>query len=191
MNGINSYDPQKNRWETMMPNEGDTEDGLPNYLVWDLYADEQNRIWIVSDVWEFSVYDPASKKFTFYDWPACKEQRQFDTFPAYRSIHKIARKTNTSFWLATTIGLFSLDIQSGKFQFHGAGFTGSIKDLQYDTNNKTVYLVTEQGKVYCYDEKTGLYTAIKVASPILLCIGKETATRPVNYNWHILPDCWK
>src|SRR5688572_24797793 len=69
MNGINSYDPQKNRWETMMPNEGDTEDGLPNYLVWDLYADEQNRIWIVSDVWEFSVYDPASKKFTFYDWP--------------------------------------------------------------------------------------------------------------------------
>jgi signal transduction histidine kinase/ligand-binding sensor domain-containing protein len=164
MNGINSYDPQKNRWETMMPNEGDTEDGLPNYLVWDLYADEQNRIWIVSDVWEFSVYDPASKKFTFYDWPACKEQRQFDTFPAYRSIHKIARKTKTSFWLATTIGLFSLDIQSGKFQFHGAGFTGSIKDLQYDTNNKTVYLVTEQGKVYCYDEKTGLYTAIKVTS---------------------------
>jgi signal transduction histidine kinase/ligand-binding sensor domain-containing protein len=139
-------------------------DGLPNHIIWDLHVDEQNRIWIVSDVWELSVYDPASKKITYFDWPSFKGQSQFDGFPRYRSIQKMAVKNENEWWLATTIGLFSVNKQSGVFRFYGAGFSGSIKDLQYDPENQTVYLVTERGRVFCYDEKTNLYSEIKTTT---------------------------
>lgn len=160
MNGLNSYNPANNRWETMMPNGSDVGEDLPSYLIWDLLTDD-NRLWIVSDVWELSVYDPATKKFTYFDWPAAKQQAQFDSYPRYRSIQKIERKSGHEFWLATTIGLFSLDTRSGKFSFYGSGYGGTVKDLQYDAENKTVFIVTENGTIFSYDERNSQYRELK------------------------------
>jgi ligand-binding sensor domain-containing protein len=162
LNGLNTYDQQKNRWETLLPTG--RKDGLPNAIIWDLHVDEQDQIWIVSDVWELSVYDPATKKFRYFDWPSCKRQPQFDSFPRYRSIQKIVRKNENEYWLGTTIGLFSVNKQTGIFRFYGARFSASIKDLQYDTENQTAYLVTERGRVFCYDERNNQYSELKMTS---------------------------
>ena len=164
VDGLNIYDPRINWWETMMHRSSDVKGGLPSYSIWDLFVDERNRIWIVSDVWELSVHDPVTKKITYYDWPSFKQQKIFDLSPRYRSIQKIERKNEYEWWLATTIGLFSVHIQSGKFQFYGAGYGGSIRDIKYDRENKNVFTVTENGKLFCYDEEKNFYEEMKAAS---------------------------
>ena len=160
MAGLNIYDPETGSWETMMP-VSDIENDLPNYIIWDLDIDEHNHIWIVSDAWELSVYNPVTKKFTYYDWPSFKQQKMFDGLSRYRSIQKIVRKNETEWWLATTIGLCSMNIQSGQFKFYGSGYTASVKDLKYDSHYNLVFLVIENGQLFCYDEKKKFYQQIK------------------------------
>ncbi|MEI9809954.1 MAG: two-component regulator propeller domain-containing protein [Bacteroidota bacterium] len=94
--GLNIYDPVTNHWETMMPSSSDVKGDLPSYLIWDLFADEKNRIWIVSDVWDLSVYDPVKKKIIYYDWPAVMQQEQYSKASRYRTIQKIERKMKTN-----------------------------------------------------------------------------------------------
>lgn len=157
MSGLNIYDPVSNHWETLMPADTDSKTDLPNYLIWDLQVDDKNRIWIVSDVWELSFIDPATRKITYYDWPSVWKEKRFANASLYRSIQKIERRNDYEWWLATTIGLFSVSIESRKFEFHGSGPTGSIRDLKYDELKNRVYTVTENGLLYCYDEKTDRY----------------------------------
>ncbi|MDF2190339.1 two-component regulator propeller domain-containing protein [Paraflavitalea sp. CAU 1676] len=163
LNGLNSYNPKTNHWETLKPTGG--RDGIPNYIIWDLHADEKNRLWIVSDVWQLSVYDPATKKIRYFDdWPAIHQQPPFDSFPRYRSIQKITDRNEQEYWLGTTIGLFSVNKQSGKLRFYGAGFSGTVKDLQYDRTTQSAFLVTEHGQLFCYDEKANRYAEIKITN---------------------------
>lgn len=163
MAGLNIYDPASDRWETMMPLSSDVKGDLPSYFIWDLFVDENNGIWIVSDVWDLSVYDPVTKQFTYYDWPSVRRQPQFDSFPGYRSIQKIEQKNKDEWWLATTIGLFSVHAKSGQFTFYGSGYSASIKDLKYDKNSKNVFLVTETGRLFCFNERSGAYQEMKPA----------------------------
>jgi signal transduction histidine kinase/ligand-binding sensor domain-containing protein len=162
MSGLNIYDPTSDRWETMMPASTDVKTDLPNYLIWDLCVDEKNRIWIVSDVWELSVIDPLTRKITYYNWPSVWEEQRFATAPLYKSIQKIERKSENEWWLGTTIGLFSVNIQSGGFQFYGAGSTGSIRDLKYDKVHGKVFTVSENGQLFCYEEKTQRYYPLNI-----------------------------
>ncbi len=90
LNGLNIYEPQKNRWQTLLPTG--KKDGLPNSIIWDLHVDEKDRIWIASDVWELSMYDAAAQKFTYFDWPSFKLQPQFDSFPRYKVYSKNSKK---------------------------------------------------------------------------------------------------
>ncbi|HEY6503348.1 MAG TPA: two-component regulator propeller domain-containing protein [Chitinophagaceae bacterium] len=161
MSGLSIYNPATDQWEIMMPPGGEIK-GLPSYIIWDLSVDEMNRVWIASDVWDFSVYDPAVEKFTYYNWPSFIGQKQFSAFPRYRSIQKITRKSKNEWWLATTIGLFSVDIITKQFQFYGSGFNGNIRALEYDRENGNVFLVTESGKSFYYNEKNRLYEEIKI-----------------------------
>jgi signal transduction histidine kinase/ligand-binding sensor domain-containing protein len=170
MAGLNIYDPVTNLWETIMPNGNDPPNGLPSFIVWDLAIDEHNKIWIVCDVWQFSVYDPITKKFSYFNWASFSRQKKFETFPRYRSIQKITRKSGHEWWLGTTIGLFSLNIRSGEFQFHGGDYGDNLMDIKYvvgaNTNNGggagNVFSITEDGQLFCYNEIKKLYTKLPV-----------------------------
>ncbi len=160
ISGLNMYDPLTNRWETIMPAGSDQKNDLPSYILWDLEVDENNCIWIVSDVWDLSMYDPVTKKFTYYDWPAAKQQQQFSAASRYRSIKKIVRKNNHEWWLGTTIGLFSVAIQSGEFTFYGAGYNGDIRDIQYNLPGEDVFVTAENGRLFNYYERQKQYKEI-------------------------------
>jgi signal transduction histidine kinase/ligand-binding sensor domain-containing protein len=170
MAGLNIYDPVTNLWETMMPDGNDPPNGLPSFIIWDLEVGENNKIWIVSDIWSFSMYDPITKKFTYYDWHSFNEQKRFESFPRYRSIQKIVRKNENEWWLGTTIGLFSVDTRSQKFQYYGGGYGDNIMDIQYVKDKGNILLITERGKLFCYDEVMKLYKELPVtqqAYPVL------------------------
>ena len=162
MAGLNIYDPATNHWEVIMPDPRDSHLGIPSSIIWDLAVDKNNKILIVSDVWELSVYDPVVKKFSYYNWPTFRDQEIFKSFARYRSIQKILPKSENEWWLGTTIGLFSLNSQSGQFQFYGGGYEDNIVDIKYDKPNGSVFLVTESGLLFCYDETKKLFKEILI-----------------------------
>lgn len=180
MAGLSIYDPETNHWETMMPSGSDIKNDLPSYLIWDLFVDENNSIWIVSDVWDLSVYDPVAKKFTYYDWPSVREQPRFNKLSGYRSIQKIERKNETEWWLATTIGLFSLDTRSKQFTFHGSGYTGSVKDIKYDKLHNIVFTVTEDGSLFSFDVNKNLYMENQVSYQVFPAVAWNRETEIKN-----------
>ena len=158
MEGLNIYDPATGQWETMMPNG--TRNGLPSYIIRDLHFEENGRVWIVSDVWDLSLYDPITKQFTYFDWTAFHQQSQFKHFPPYRSILKIIPKSKNEYWLGTSIGLCSVDRTSGKFQFHGGAYDDEILDIKYDPQLSNVFLTGKNKLVYCFDEEIQSFSTI-------------------------------
>lgn len=166
-NGLNCYDDASGKWQNILPTNSSVKDDLPSYLLWNLETDVHNKLWIVSDVWELSYLNTVSKKYTYFNWPAVKTQSPFNKIQGYKSIQKIIRKNEQECWLGTTIGLFSVNTLTGKFSFYGSGYSTSVVDLKYDLQKKQVYLVTENGQIFCYREPEKKYTEIK---PVLQTI---------------------
>ena len=71
-------------------------------------------------------------------------------------------KTEHEWWLGTTIGLFSLDIRSGQFTFYGGGYGENIIDIRYDNAKGNVFIVTESGLLFCYNEIEKIYKEIAI-----------------------------
>lgn len=151
MEGLNRYDPKTNHWDNIVPDAAETRNDLPNFIVWDIKA-ENNKIWIACDVFEFSQYDPVSKKFTYFDWPHFASRDKNLSTLNYRSIRKFAPAGKHSFWLATTGGLVWLDVLSGQFSFIAATQSDEVTDIAYDSIGKKVYLTCGDGELLVYDE---------------------------------------
>lgn len=158
MDGLNIYDPIADKWETIMPDGTST--GIPSYLIHDLCTDEEGRIWIVSDVWRLSRYDPSTKTFNYFNWPAFKQQPVFNGMPIYRTILKIKPRNKSEYWLATNIGLCSVNSVTGQFRLHGI-CRDEIRDIQYDRERGTVFMTGKSDVLYCYDEQQDVFTTIQ------------------------------
>lgn len=159
--GLNKYDPQKKQWQHWKAGIKDNPNYLPSSLIWDIHCDENGLLWIASDKFEFSSYDPKTKKFTYYDWPAfAKKQFATQGKPGYYSIKKILPKNGHAFWLGTNMGLASLDIQTGQFSFHGGGFNAEISDLRFDSIGNRVMLSIQGGSLYSFDPFTEKFSVL-------------------------------
>jgi ligand-binding sensor domain-containing protein len=161
MEGLNYYDPTKDHWECLVPDPDNEGGEIPNYIVWDIWFDKNDLLWIASDVFEFCSYDPHSKDFTYYDWPGfARANLNFPGFGKYNSIQKFVARNDHSFWLATTKGLVSLDIKTSQFSLIGGDYYASVIDLQYDTEHKRIFLSTEKGQLFQYDEPANSYSKL-------------------------------
>ncbi|HEV7781725.1 MAG TPA: two-component regulator propeller domain-containing protein, partial [Chitinophagaceae bacterium] len=164
MEGLNIYNPATNTWECMRPDTDRSQHSIPNFIIWDIEIDKQDRVLIAPDVFEFCQYDIRTKKFIFYDWPAFARSQPVLKAYGYRSIHKFIAKSDHELWLGATNGLVSLDLTDHTFRFHGGGYAGDVIDLRYDAENKQVFLSAEKGKLFRYDEQADGFTEI-VAEP--------------------------
>ena len=160
MNGLNQYDPTSNHWESILPERLKTKPGLPNNLVWDIQFSKEGLLWIASDVFEFSSYNPVSRTFTHYDWPGFAKTVPKTGASHYTSIHKFLAKSPYEFWLGTNRGLVHLDIRTGKFSLLGAGYNGTVRSMFYDTANGKVFVSIDKGKCFVYDEGKKNYSEI-------------------------------
>lgn len=153
MNGLNSYDPIHDHWETIMPAPGKTKPGLPNNLVWDIQFDKNGLLWIASDVFEFSSYNPVTKLFTFYDWPGFAKTLPPIAASHYTSIQQFTRKSDNEFWLATNRGLVLLNISTKTFTLAGS-YHGTVKSIWYDAPTGKAYITLDKGECFLYDDST-------------------------------------
>lgn len=161
MSGLNMYDPASNHWSCMMPSTDTVIRRIPNFIVWDIMVDKNDRVWIASDIFEFCSYDFHNDKFSFYDWPGFSRSHLSTRQFKYKSIQKFVPKNDHEFWLGTTVGLVSLDINTRQFRFLGSGgYYAYVIDMTYDPRHKKVFISTEEGKLFCYDEVADSYNEI-------------------------------
>lgn len=161
MEGLNIYDPASDHWTSMMPDPDTVARKIPNFLVWDIMIDKNDLVWIASDVFEFSSYDARNDKFTYYDWPGFAHSNPATKQYKYKSIQKFSVKSDHEFWLGTTVGLVSIDIDTKQFRFLGSGgYYAYVIDMIYDPGNKKVFLSTEESKIFSYDETENKYSEV-------------------------------
>jgi signal transduction histidine kinase/ligand-binding sensor domain-containing protein len=157
MRGLNIYDPVAGKWEVMVPDADRRGVSVPNFIIWDLDIDQQDRVWIASDVFEFCYYDIASGKFTYYDWPGFARNHPVLNKNRYRSVQKFVRKNEHEYWLAANVGLVHLDTRTAAFTFVGGGYRAEVIDLLYDPVNEKVFLTAEGDNFFSYSERDSSY----------------------------------
>lgn len=161
MEGLNCYDPLKDHWESMGPHPDLRGVSIPNYIVWDIWFDKNDLLWIASDVFEFSNYNLQTKKFTYFSWPQWARRNLNPERKVlggrYNSIHKFVARDEHRFWLGTTKGLVELDTRTDSFRLIGSNYYSDVLDLQYDAVNKQVFVAAEKGRIFRYDEMKDRY----------------------------------
>ena len=163
MGGLNRYDPVHQRWEKFVPDPNATENDLPNFIVWDISLAANGKIWIACDVFEFSLFDPAKRKFEYYNWPGyARTERHLSPF-SYRSIQRFIPRNDHQFWLATTNGLVMLDTTSRDFTYLGGVYNENVTDLQYDEIAGKVFLTLSDGSIYVYDERKHAFARVSAS----------------------------
>jgi ligand-binding sensor domain-containing protein len=160
MEGLNQFDPVTEQWSCLVPGTVRSDNDIPSYLIWDIEVDEAGRIWIASDVYEFSSYDPATKKFTYYDWRRFIKNNPHFAGSSYSSIKRFVRKSANEYWLASNKGLVLLNTGQNVFRFIGGGYRSDVLDLRYDAEAKKVFVSTEKGNLFLYDEAKNSYSKI-------------------------------
>jgi ligand-binding sensor domain-containing protein/signal transduction histidine kinase len=152
-NGLNLLDTKTDSLIIFSPDQEafrQSKNKLSSSLIWDTFVDHAGRVWIAPDSRDLCYYNPSTQEFFYYPW------REFvrSVFPGkegfYRAIQKIIRKSDHELWLGTTVGLFSFNISTGTFQYHGGDDPEDCVSLQYDSLNRQLYL--GQDNLYVFDE---------------------------------------
>lgn len=147
-NGLNLIDFKKDSISFFVTgNDGyrQTAETIPSNLIWDTYIDSRGMVWIAADVRDLCYYDTLKKTFHYLPW----KQFVLENFPhranRYNSIRKIYPKSEHELWLGTSVGLFSYDIESGKFAHHPSDESDIFISLQ-SPGNRNIYFLQEPAK---------------------------------------------
>ena len=162
MKGLNCYNPGNDSWVVLLPSPKKSKNEIPNLIVWDIWFDKKDLLWIAADVFEFSRYDRKNKKFTYYDWPGfARKNLQLANTGNYNSIKKFIAKNEQEFLLGTSKGLASLQPETGEFKFLGGGYYADVYDIKYDSGTRKTFLSVQQGQVFSYNEQDQQYLELK------------------------------
>ena len=152
-NGLNIINPVDDSLYVFLP---DDEDGagqkktrIANSLVWDIHIDKKSNIWLALDTRDLCYYNPIQKEFTYFPWLEFAKTVLPQHASDYKSIHKIIRKSENELWLGTTLGLFSFNIKTKVFLYHGGDSPEDFVSMHYDSVRQCVYF--GQKKLYMYN----------------------------------------
>jgi signal transduction histidine kinase/ligand-binding sensor domain-containing protein len=150
--GLNVIDPKNDSLYVFLPDEdgaAQQKTRIASNLIWDSYIDKKGRVWLALDVRDLCYYDPDLKEFTYLPWHDFVKANLPQYKHSYKSIHKIIAKSNNELWLGTTLGLFSYDINTQAFHYHGGDAPEDFIAIHYDSTRQQVYFA--QRKLYIYE----------------------------------------
>jgi signal transduction histidine kinase/ligand-binding sensor domain-containing protein len=160
--GLNVIDPKNDSLHIFLPDEdgaAQQKTKIASNLTWDSHIDKKGRAWLALDVRDLCYYDPALKEFTYLPWHDFVKANLPQYKNAYKSIHKIIAKSDHELWLGTTLGLFSYDIKTQVFHYHGGDAPEDFIAIHYDSIRQQVYFT--QRKLYVYDLQQNSLREIK------------------------------
>src|SRR6478609_9465550 len=150
--GLNVINPDNDSLFVFLPGEdgsGRSKTKIASSLIWDSHIDQHERIWLAVDVRDLCYYDPVQKEFSYFPWHDFVKSTLPEHQSSYRSIQKIIQKSDHELWLGTTLGLFSFNISTKTFQYHGGDAPEDFIDMHYDSLRQRIFF--GQVKLYMYD----------------------------------------
>ncbi len=161
-NGLNVLDPRSDSLYALLPakdSDQQKKTTIASSLVWDSYIDKMQNVWIALDVRDLCYYDLTTKEFSYFPWRDFVKKVLPKYASLYKSIVKIIRKSDHELWLGTTLGLFSFNISTKTFQYHGGDTNFDLVGMHYDSIRQRVYF--GQQNLYVYDMRQDKLLAIK------------------------------
>jgi signal transduction histidine kinase/ligand-binding sensor domain-containing protein len=164
MNGLNSYDTKRKQWQNYFATGKEESKTIPNPIVWSCFADADNRIWISTDRYGPSLLEKDRSTFKHFGWRQFVHTKRPDLKGKYFSAIKMIQ-AGDDIYIGSTIGIFKMNKKSGVFNWLGEANRNDILDMQYDTENKKLYLTTSGREVFYYDAGADNYGQL---NPVLL-----------------------
>ncbi len=118
---------------------------IPSNLIWDMYIDRHDRVWMAPDSRDPCYYDSKTGRFTSFPWLAFLIQRFPGRTNKYNSIRKIYRKSENEIWLGTSAGLFSLETNTGVFTLHPSIEADYFTQLAWNEETQTACFIQNPG----------------------------------------------
>lgn len=149
-NGLHRIDPAVDTTLVFLPGNKEEKKknpirGIPSNLVWDVYIDREDRVWMAPDNRDLCVYDIRNDRLTAFPW----QNYLVKQFPArqgkYNSVRKIYRKSDHEIWLGTSAGLFSMHTQTGAFTCYNSLFSDHFIQLYWDEHSGSAFFVQNPG----------------------------------------------
>lgn len=134
--GLNMIDTKKDTTLVFIP---DKPEGIPSDLIWDVYIDRHDRVWIAPDIRDLCYYDINKKTFTSIPWLSFVSAQFPNNNDSYNSIRKIYYKSEDELWLGTALGLFSYRISTKQFTWHKSFVADHFIQLETAADGKTVF----------------------------------------------------
>ncbi|MGC4232312.1 MAG: two-component regulator propeller domain-containing protein, partial [Niabella sp.] len=146
-NGLNRIDMVSDTTITFLPADthSDLKKTIPSNLIWSLYIDDNDRVWMAPDMRDLCYYDIRKKKFISYGWFNYLEKNFPHRHNKYNSVRKIYRKSENELWLGTSVGLFSINIHTGVFTHYPSWEADHFIQLVSDSAANTVYFIQQPG----------------------------------------------
>lgn len=114
---------------------------IPSDLIWDVYIDNKDRVWMAADSRDLCYYDIRDSAFIYFPW----KKYMLAHFPKraghYNSIRRIYYKSADELWLGTSGGLFSFRISTKEFTYHKSYEADHFIQLETSPDNNTVYFI--------------------------------------------------
>lgn len=162
-NGLNVLDPTTDSLTIFSPDEDafrQKKNSLSSCLIWDIYIDISQRVWLAPDARDLCYYNQVTKEFVYFPWYEFAKANLPEYKSSYKAIQKIIRKSDHELWLGTTLGLFSFNINSKTFRYHGGEIASDCLALHYDSLHNEVYF--SQKKIYVLDVNTNQFSEIRL-----------------------------
>ena len=171
-NGLNVLDVEKDSLYIFSSDDKasrQNKDKLSSALIWDIYADVQNRIWIAPDSRDLCYYDLMTRAFIYFPWRTFV-QKTLPTRPtsAYTAIQKIIPKSADELWLGTTAGLFSFNTRKYTFEYHGGDDPADFVSIRTSADQEKVFFGQEKLYVFHTDSSALHEVAPRSITPFTL-----------------------
>ncbi len=160
--GLNVINPKNDSLYVFSPDEdgaSQNKSRIASSLIWDSHIDDKGKVWLALDVRDLCYYDISKKEFVYFPWHEFVTTILPQHQAAYKSIQKIIHKSDHELWLGTTLGLFSFNINTNTFQYHGGDGGEDFISMHYDSVLQRIYF--GQRKLYVYDVVKQKLRAIK------------------------------
>jgi signal transduction histidine kinase/streptogramin lyase len=165
-NGLNVLDVDKDSLYVFSPDNDihkQKKTRIPSTLIWDTFIDKDRRVWIAADVRDLSYYDQDKDEFVTYPWMNfVRSNLPSSTINPYSSIQKITPKSDHEIWLGTTRGLFSFDMTTSTFRFHGGDVIEDCAFLFSQAGSDRV--IFGQKNLYLYDAVSNKLQRLSIKS---------------------------
>lgn len=169
-NGLNRIDAETDTTQVFLPDDtGNAEQNprkaIPNNLIWSIYVDPEDRMWLAPDMRDLCYYDIRTKEFHYFPWLSYVKEHLPRRNGMYNSIRRIYRKSADELWLGTPAGLFSLHTRTGVFTQHPSLAVDHFIQLQTAPQGNGVYFIQHPGdSLQVLDGHTGRKTSIPYAA---------------------------